>query len=383
MQSASPRSSIFYDGKTSIPIEVRVRLHVLGLELLDATDKVLRSWDYADLRNIEEVSDGLHITLCAGENNDEQLVVDDIRLVAALLEKLPKQNRKGTKVPLSVPLILVFAILSVAAIIAVVYGMRHVSTALAQYVPFSVEKAIGEALVPQLDRARDYAEKYPCRNEVNQRYLRKIITTLDATNKLPKEIQVLVDPDEQVNAFALPGNIILVNQGLLDFAKTDMELVGVIAHEIGHLEKNHVMQSVVHDLGLQILLTAMTGSADALGQLGTTGAQIYALGYSRDHEREADEVAVKYLQNAGLSTNSLALFFTRIEAEEGVKEITSSEFFGYISSHPLMKERIAILEKGYAKQGFEQRRVLTGQEFEVLKNSKALECPVDQKQPKP
>ena len=65
-------------------------------------------------------------------------------------------------------------------------------------------------------------------------------------------IIVVVD-NEMVNAFALPGGYIILTKGLINFCETPEELIAVISHEIGHIEKRHVVSRLIKDIGLDIL----------------------------------------------------------------------------------------------------------------------------------
>jgi len=155
-------------------------------------------------------------------------------------------------------------------------------------------------------------------------------------------IEVMVSPGADVNAFAYPGDLIVVNDGLIR-ASDDLEmLAGVIAHELGHIERRHNLKAIGSSLSL------LTGAALLSLIIGTDGAaflihgaQFSSLKYSRDHEREADEAAVEILARAGLSPDGLLRFFEKLKEKEVIGSSTALNVF---STHPMTDERISRLK---------------------------------------
>ena len=107
----------------------------------------------------------------------------------------------------------------------------------------------------------------------------------------------LLDTDE-VNAFAAPNGYIYVTKGLLKIIESDDELAFVLAHEIGHLEKKHAVIRYKRALGLSIFTSILIiGSQqsddskdDAAALFASVMAAIINQGYSREQEKEADEL---------------------------------------------------------------------------------------------
>src|SRR5690606_16362584 len=100
--------------------------------------------------------------------------------------------------------------------------------------------------------------------------------------------------NSQINAFALPGNHIVFYTGLLEYAENAEEVAGVMAHEIGHLEKNHVMKKLVKEIGLEMLF-AMIGGDAGFEILKQTGKTLSSSAFDRANETEADNYAVETL----------------------------------------------------------------------------------------
>lgn len=148
----------------------------------------------------------------------------------------------------------------------------------------------------------------------------------------------VIDSD-QINAFALPGGFIYINSGLIKNADTENELVGVVAHEIGHVSGRHGVTQVARAqkatlaFGLARVLLSRVSHGKILyngAQLATQGA---FLKFSRDHEREADRRGAYMMHRSGWDTAGMVSFFDKLSKKSGK---SSSAFF---STHPSPAER--------------------------------------------
>lgn len=145
-------------------------------------------------------------------------------------------------------------------------------------------------------------------------------------------IQVVNNP--QINAITLPGGNILIFKGLIEFAETPEEVAAVLAHEIGHVEKRHVVKKLIKEFGLNILFSVVTGNDGIiLGELGKTALSSV---FDRKQEREADEFALQLMEKASIHPKCLASFFRKINREKG----NFSENFEIVMSHPHNNSRI-------------------------------------------
>ena len=132
-----------------------------------------------------------------------------------------------------------------------------------------------------------------------------------------------------VNAAALPGGQVLVFDGLVQGAKSPDELAAVLAHEIGHVRKRHVMTALLRQFGISIL-TAGAGTG-----LGNQAFGIAELGYSREAEGEADEFARARMAHAHISPEGGAQFFARERKKLG----DAPGWASWLQSHPASLER--------------------------------------------
>lgn len=147
----------------------------------------------------------------------------------------------------------------------------------------------------------------------------------------------VIDDDETINAYALPGGFVTVYTGLIEAAETPDMVAGVIAHEMAHVVQRHGIKRVANKAGLFIGLGLLFGDASGLLALGDT---LLDSGYSRDLESEADDFGVRAMAQAGLDAKSLARFFEILRNEYG----DLPPLLQWIGSHPDHSTRIASIE---------------------------------------
>jgi len=157
---------------------------------------------------------------------------------------------------------------------------------------------------------------------------------------------------DMVNAFAGPGGYVYVTTGLLEFVKSRDEIAGVMTHEIGHVCARHVVKQFRNVNYVQTVLFPIKVASYAYkiplgGDLSQITAVFFLMGYSRDYERQADYLGVKYMLKAGYDPNAMVNLLKRLweEKEKGRKEGIGVFF----RSHPPTPERIKYI-KDYIKE---------------------------------
>lgn len=191
------------------------------------------------------------------------------------------------------------------------------------------EQSIGERYTSSILKINGF-------NEKNDIYIDSVLAaTADTLKNIQKDAEynyefILID-NEMVNAFALPGGYIIITTGLIKFCETPEELLSVICHEIGHIEKRHVITRLIKDIGLSLLT-----SSDPYVS-GEIAKELLSQGYNREQEDEADLFACDLLLQCQLEPRSMASFFRRLkEKNEG----GIYDDFEILSSHPNMNKRI-------------------------------------------
>lgn len=138
------------------------------------------------------------------------------------------------------------------------------------------------------------------------------------------------------NAFALPDGTLVITDQLVELAKGDTELVlGVLAHEIGHVEKDHSLRQLYRVAGVAGLIMLIAGDIGAgAEEVLTDGAALLALSHSRSAESEADRISVELMAKAGHDPAAIGRFFKLLEDRFGDNGGTSM-----LSTHPGTPER--------------------------------------------
>src|SRR5216683_1462928 len=125
-----------------------------------------------------------------------------------------------------------------------------------------------------------------------------------------------------INAFALPGGPMYVNRGMIQAARTEGEMAGVMAHELSHVALRHgtAQATKAQKYGLFAGLAGIAGTilgGPGVGQLAAAPFQVYFLKYSREYETEADLLGARIMASAGYDPRDLANMFKTIERVSG------------------------------------------------------------------
>ena len=156
---------------------------------------------------------------------------------------------------------------------------------------------------------------------------------------------VVIDDDDTINAFALPGGKVAVYTGILPVAETDAGLATVMAHEVGHVAARHggerVSTGVLAQLGAVGVSAAMGGSDpyvyEAVMQAYGLGANVgVLLPFGRSQESEADRIGLIYMAKAGYDPSEAIAFWERMEAAS----VGKSQPPEFLSTHPGYQTRI-------------------------------------------
>jgi len=169
----------------------------------------------------------------------------------------------------------------------------------------------------------------------------------------PAQVEILLVNDRSLNAFATRGRIMGINTGLILETDDANQLLGVIAHEAGHIKNRHTLRDGAQDAGMPPFLMSMALGALAIaaGQPGAGAAllgsgqyfgTLGALRYLQTQEGEADITAARALDRAGESGRGLVQFFENFRSQEVFSE---ARRFPYFRSHPLSGQRIEALRR--------------------------------------
>lgn len=162
-----------------------------------------------------------------------------------------------------------------------------------------------------------------------------LLTRICEANNIDKsQIKLHIIQSEEVNAFALPNRHLVINSALLLDAKNESELMGVMGHEIAHMELDHVMKKLIKEIGFSVLISMTTGNGST-SQIKQAVKLLSSTAYDRRLESAADNKAVEYLINSDINPVYFADFLARL----GENEDSSMKSLTWISTHPDSEER--------------------------------------------
>lgn len=198
------------------------------------------------------------------------------------------------------------------------------------------------------------------RDDETEKFLQEVSKSIfKAAGLDPDSIKIVIVNDPAINAFVADGQKLFVHTGLILQAEDVSGLIGVIAHETGHIKGAHIIQKgqnvkeasigsiAGYVLGVgSVLVGAPPEAGMAIGSAGQNIAARNFLSYSRDYENAADTVALNVLKKIGISPRGLIGILTQLQQKQ---KITGDIYDEYLLTHPVTEERINYV-MNYIKQ---------------------------------
>jgi beta-barrel assembly-enhancing protease len=190
-------------------------------------------------------------------------------------------------------------------------------------------------------------------NPAIDQYLSGIVKKLgDASQKPSWPYRVKVVNTSEVNACAIPGGALYLQRGLLEFVEDENEMVGALAHEVGHIVARHTTNQLMaaflarnlYERVKKNLMLQNTIVEQIIEALGGPLVMLAQLKYSRENESEADLLGFYEMLRAGWHPNGLLKFFTRLQTLEGQRNAIDV----MTSDHPATPERARVLRQELA-----------------------------------
>jgi len=209
---------------------------------------------------------------------------------------------------------------------------------IAQRIPREAEQVLGETTLRGMDRFLLHPSKLPA---ARQEELRAKFAALAqrAGDGTPYRLEFRESPIG-ANAFALPSGVIVMLDGLVKLAVRDDEILGVLAHELGHVHYRHTMRRLLESSGTALVIAGLTGDIASTTSLAAAAPTLLIqTKYSRADEREADAYAVELMQKAQLNPRYLATMLERLESQRPRHGPGLPDF---LSTHPAPEERKAL-----------------------------------------
>lgn len=201
-------------------------------------------------------------------------------------------------------------------------------------------------------------------NDTITKTIDKLIKPICDQNGIDQDsLKVHVIKKNEVNAFALPGNHLVVYTGLIDSAKNESALIGVLGHEIAHIENRHVMKKLSKEIGFSVLLslTSGSGSAEVIKEIFHS---LSSSAYDRSLEREADITSVEYMLNSKVNPAPFADFLYEMSIDSSF-----SEALAWVSTHPEAEERAKYVLEFIKGKKQKYKSVLLETEWKAFKKA--------------
>jgi Zn-dependent protease with chaperone function len=226
------------------------------------------------------------------------------------------------------------------------FGLPVVADGVAYLTPSPVLAPLTDETMKLLDGQFLQPSKLSVKRKLELKNIfQKVVNDLGGTG-YSYSLELRSSPQIGANAFALPSGKVVMTDELVALSKNDFELRGVLAHEVGHVIKRHALRSLYQASGVVLMISILAGDVSGLASMATAlPAVLINSGYSRNFERESDEVAGKYLRNDPQKTKPLRDILERLtQSHSG-----SSGTPGFMSTHPGTDERIKNLKAIEAK----------------------------------
>lgn len=315
----------------------------LAYDVIEASAKDGQKFSlrYSDC-NVEIGGFNNKMVFCRNEDRSLTIFTEDKRFSSALAfaaggllddqlragkDKVKSDRRSGRN------FLLICMVCLVVGLTGLYYGIKLAGSAAVGALPVSVDQQIGRHTFTGMDLGGEEIH-----DPVIVGAMETIVDRLAPHAALAGlDYEVHVVRSEQVNAFALPGGIIVVYTGLIEQADQPEQVAGVLAHEISHATLRHGLERVGQSLGVAAAVNLLIGNVEGLVVLGAEVFQLAAVNsYSRGQETEADSEGVRMLYAAKIDPLGLAQFF------EVLKEDCNNVPTGleWISTHPDHEARI-------------------------------------------
>lgn len=346
----------YYDGVTAEVQEVMLRVTTNELVIYRPVDSgVVARWPVADL---SVLGDSHHeaVPPVAIRGSEARLVVEDLAWRKQLASLVPALKPLALEPVQVAPRLAGFSVAIVALVgifwSAIEYGTEYAVPLL----PYTLQAKLGETVLDEL-----LADKETCQGGAGVAAINRLANDLAKEAGYKHPVTVHIVEGGPVNAFTLPGSILVFYSDLINQAKDSSQVAGVLAHEIGHVVHEHPIKGVVRAYGIDLLIKMLSGGySDILSTFGTGGSALLAMRNGRAFEREADATGVRLLEQRGLRADGVSSFFEQMLEKEPADAATAA---GIWSSHPPTKERIEA-----TKRPATGRPAFSAAEWQALRN---------------
>lgn len=308
------------DGKTaqSHTVEIQLLEDKLKFTATDTKSPMPAFWPYDKIHSatpVKQKSD--HVLLTSEQSPGQRLFIDETEFAKQILKFAPnitatKHTWSLLKWPLGMAVSMV--LFWVLTYFNVISPAKYVANLL----PENTRISLGQGIISTIQKKNKV-----CTEPDGTAALKKLVGRLKHGIQSKTSFNIKVVDLNFENAFAAPGDQIVMSGKLIRNAKSADEVAGVLAHEMGHSLKLHPETNIVRALGILAAMQLFTaGEAGAFGEIAFFLVQS---GYSRTAENEADVYADNILKTANIDSRPLAGFFDRIITQREKKQLEEKQ----------------------------------------------------------
>lgn len=192
-------------------------------------------------------------------------------------------------------------------------------------------------------------------------FINELINEIKEANKIDRKLEFKILPEKSINAFVDQKNVIYITSGLIENCDDYVALLSVIAHEIGHIQNNHInhrifninkLNKISSFTSLSIIASSLLlNNPDVIKSIALSSGSLTEnnINFNKDQEREADYYSLETLKKLNVYSDSIIKLLLKIETKSLEKGITKNKM--KYSTHPYFEERIDIVNYLNQNQG--------------------------------
>lgn len=219
----------------------------------------------------------------------------------------------------------------------------------------NTEKNIGDLIWEQIEKTESVI------------YDDSIVSTLDSLllplckeNFIERDsLKVHIIKKDEINAFAMPDGHLVVYTGLIEASINEEALLGVLGHEIAHIEGNHVMKKLSKEIGFSVLLSMTGANSSVIKEVFKT---LSSSAYDRSLEQEADMQSVDYMLNANIDPRPFADFMYELSIDKELHKYTY-----WVSTHPESEARAKSILNRLKGKNIKSQKILSEETWKNFK----------------
>lgn len=371
----------YFDGKSAVKHEVLVEVTSGAIKITAGNGKFME-WPFGSFKQTQGLFENEDLKFELRKPSPgrfgEALVIKDKTFLEYMFQFLPPKYRSQFETKNKLKRMFYFipiGTLLAGLVLWVVnfHGLPLLSKVIADKVTPEYEKSVGREAFNQYNKHSVFCGKgIDSDGEENDltRVLQSMVDTYNLKLKdNPYDFDVYIVKSKQLNAYALPGGYMVFYTGLIEKTKTPEQLAGVLAHEMQHVIRKHSMRHVVRQNLVSFVSMALFGGD--MSAISNVAVMFSSLEYSRELETESDEYGASLMEDSNIDINGMAEFFEILQEKE--KEIigdsAGSDYFEYISTHPLSKNRTANIREIASKADYNPKAIYPDLDWESVKMS--------------